>query len=239
MPAIHAIAWHNSHKMRVSFDKDPLAFLLILCDTLQEWERPKFEYSMSPSFLLSTLRSGDAIMYGLGKQPTTKLSIHCKGDFTIQFKLQFDDGILANSSVFKVWIDTTANLQRLSFGDSSPFQKGIEIHFRTPITLDSNNNPIYQLHRLREAARETHMHFLKKWFPFKVDGEFLSNKAVRWRIPDDVSKHEELILNLGELSLLNPITADMKAFYKHLTQWRRYQEDRKFTGDYAAPRENT
>lgn len=39
-PAIRAIATHNSRKHTVSFRKEPLGFLLILCDTIQEWVRP-------------------------------------------------------------------------------------------------------------------------------------------------------------------------------------------------------
>lgn len=40
MPAIHAIGLHTLETVNVAFGKHPIAFLLVLCDELQDWGRP-------------------------------------------------------------------------------------------------------------------------------------------------------------------------------------------------------
>ncbi|MHC4497732.1 MAG: hypothetical protein ACYS21_01310 [Planctomycetota bacterium] len=54
-PAVGAIAMHNSRKHEVSFNKDPLAFLLILCDTVQEWNRVQMNFATAPAEIVSRL----------------------------------------------------------------------------------------------------------------------------------------------------------------------------------------
>ena len=39
MPAARAIALHNDSDTEILFEEDPMCFLLILCDEIQEWER--------------------------------------------------------------------------------------------------------------------------------------------------------------------------------------------------------
>lgn len=41
MPAIHAISLHTLKSVNVEFSKHPIAFLLVLCDELQDWGRPE------------------------------------------------------------------------------------------------------------------------------------------------------------------------------------------------------
>jgi len=40
IPACHAISIHHLSSIRIVFSKHPLAFLLVLCDELQDWGRP-------------------------------------------------------------------------------------------------------------------------------------------------------------------------------------------------------
>jgi hypothetical protein len=40
MPACHAICVHTLNEVKIAFHKHPFAFLLILCDELQDWGRP-------------------------------------------------------------------------------------------------------------------------------------------------------------------------------------------------------
>jgi len=40
IPACHAISIHHLSSVRIEFGKHPLAFLLVLCDELQDWGRP-------------------------------------------------------------------------------------------------------------------------------------------------------------------------------------------------------
>ena len=42
-----------------------------------------------------------------------------------------------------------------------------------------------------------------------------------------------LTLHLRKLSELEPVTASMGTFRSFIEKWRRYNNDRDFTGDYA------
>jgi hypothetical protein len=67
MPAIQAIALHNlrRHRDKVSFAQQPLAFLLAVCDQLQEWQRPQLSFATSPNWLLARLGGAPADLVGL------------------------------------------------------------------------------------------------------------------------------------------------------------------------------
>lgn len=75
----------------------------------------------------------------------------------LRFQLHYTEEINTNSNVFNLWLDSTANLQRLKL-DGLPLN--IEIQFITPRYKGE-----FQLHRLWEAALDTHMNFLYHWFP--------------------------------------------------------------------------
>jgi hypothetical protein len=48
MPAIHAISLHTLEPVNLEFEKHPIAFLLVLCDELQDWGRPAKRPKKSP-----------------------------------------------------------------------------------------------------------------------------------------------------------------------------------------------
>lgn len=62
-PALKAIVQHNEPVDEVKASQDPLAFLLFLCDRLQEWERPRaedgFRTSLAAHLLKPTVWSPD------------------------------------------------------------------------------------------------------------------------------------------------------------------------------------
>ena len=81
------------------------------------------------------------------------------------------------------------------------------------------------------------MNFLHDWFPrTSVEGAAdpaMTNGAVT-HCPGTPGDPEILTLDLGELSKEPArITASMDTFRKKLRKWRRYNEDRDFSGDYA------
>ena len=59
-PAVRAIALHNlrRHSDKIVFAQNPLAFLLAICDQLQEWRRPRLPYAISPIVLLARMQGG-------------------------------------------------------------------------------------------------------------------------------------------------------------------------------------
>jgi hypothetical protein len=142
----------------------------------------------------------------------------------LEFALVFSDDVNLNAGVFNIWLDSTSNLQRLRT-EGFPFE--VRIHCVTP-PFTPNSRSEWQMHRLMEAARETHMNFLVDWFPNRSTG------AIEHRMdpPNDRGK-EVLTVNLDRLTRRALVTASMGTFRKMLMQWRRYNEDREFVGDYA------
>ncbi len=246
--AFRAIAFHNHRKVKVSFKNDPFAFLLILCDTLQEWNRPHLNFSNAPDIMLAKLLPGSDLNSGFsytGPLDTVNVSID-KGQeesFCFRypdkliFQLHYTDEINVNSGVFNLWLDSTCNLQRL-VSDGLPFD--IELQYITPL-FNVSGKFESQMHRLREAAAETHMNMLHEWFPVNAEKGVSTNGAITHytdvsildkdcRSPEN---HEALVINLKKLGNKVHITEDISVFRSKLQKWKRFNEDRDFKGDYV------
>lgn len=252
-PAVRAIALHNSRKHTVRFVDDPLAFLLILCDTLQEWNRPSLDFATAPSHLLSRLLeqgpdcdrfSSPLDGFRVDVSRLRKGSGFRLKDYSrpLRFTLVFNERILWNAGVFNLWLDASCNLQRLSFG-GLPRAFDVEIEYHTPLfRAKSGDLNEQQLHRLRDAASETHMAFLDRWFPQQRrrpgTSREMTNGAVTWRpgetTPGGLSS-EVLRLRLRRLTKMQPIAGTIGEFRLQLTRWKRHNDDREFAGDYGAP----
>jgi hypothetical protein len=247
LPAIRAIALHNSRKHNVTFEDNPLAFLLILCDTLQEWNRPRLSFATAPTQIFSN-------MVGLeGRQDRwdglldkvclnvrkAKAARHFKINpthGTLRFTLKFNEQIRWNAGVFALWLDASYNLQRLDF---KGLPLNIQISYQTPLFYKTRESlPEHQFYRLRDAAHETHMTFLERWFPREQRKNAVTNGAVTWEPAkaDGINPATEtLTLDLKKLSKQKPLSSSIDEFFKRLAKWKRYNEDREFGGDYAVP----
>lgn len=253
LPAIRAIALHNSRKYTVRFADDPLAFLLVLCDTLQEWNRPYLGFPTAPSYLLSRLleqRAGGDQLEGpldgvqanvsrMARNAGFKLKSYAE---PLRFTLEFNERIRWNAGVFNLWVDASCNLQRLDF-TGLPKAFDVEIEYHTPLFRREPGAAIeQQFHRLRDAAGETHITSLDRWFPQRQGRKkkemTMTNGAVTWRPGETTADGlglEMLRLRLRELSKIKPVTGGIEEFRQQLARWRRYNDDREFAGDYGAP----
>jgi len=248
--SIRAIAMHNSRKHTITFDKEPLAFLLILCDTIQEWNRMQFNFATAPVEILAKLEGygvreedlmGPLREVQMNAEPVVldgeidHFRIHEGDGNKIKFTLEYDEGIQKNAGVFNLWIDASCNLQRLDFGK---LNIEIDVEYVTPWYRSEDGTLEQQFYRLRDAARETHMGFLSDWFPEKENSNKtgVTNGAIEHiveSVVDGPGKKEGLILYLRELTKKKRITKDIEEFRNRLKQWKRYNEDRDFSGDYA------
>jgi hypothetical protein len=252
-PAVEAIALHNlrKHEDEISFIKQPLAFLLALCDQLQEWQRPQLPFATSPNWILARLRGtsidSDNIEGGFKNMQASitgradlKGGIHLRfmqkpgKNPCLVFEIVYGDRINRNSGVFSTWLGATLNFQRLNF-DGLPLD--IRVKYITPFFDNEGHNvPQPQMHRLRSVAHETHMAFLIDWFPDAkktIDGiEYLTNDSVMYRVLE--KNREELTLNLKKLAGKAIMTKGMGAFRERLKEWKHYNDDRDFPGDYAS-----
>lgn len=231
-PAIRAIAWHNSKKHPISFANHSLAFLLVLCDTLQEWRRPALPFAAVGSevgaWLLAphaqharpTQQFRTARMAGLIPDGDT---FRIAPGNVLSVELEYSDGILKNWQVFALWLSNSYNLQRLDF---TGLGFDIDIKFITP-----NHGRMTNMHALRDLARETHMSFLSGWFPntpSKDDSDCLTNNHMTYRKTEAT---EILTLHLSELSRSKPLTRNMSAFREGMKRWSRRDERRDFESD--------
>jgi hypothetical protein len=234
--AVRAIALHNSHKHNVRFNEDPLAFLLILCDTLQQWERPAVSFSAIGSEVGAWLLAPES-PHPRPSQPfrTARLTgVHRsqRGEVyrlepggTLGIELDYGEGIVKNWGVYNLWLSASYNLQRL---DLAGLGFNIDLKVTTPF-----RGPSSSMHSLRDAAHETHMAFLDRWFPNQGLGpDTFTNGYLTYR---QGSSCETLTVDLRALAKAKPLTKDMGAFRDSMKRWRRRDIDWDFDGDYASP----
>ncbi len=242
-PAVSAIALHNNRKHAVLFSKDPLGFLLILCDQIQEWNRPRLNWSVAPIQML-TWMAGQEISVEPRKGPFRSVTINVKRDrdsfrlassarnSLLSFTLEYSHGTNHNAEVFNLWIDASCNFQRLDFAG---LKINIDIHYVTPKYENPRTRACeWQFDRLKRAATETHMNFLHPWFPTQAKRKGVTNGAVEYSNSGLCTPPKEhLVLHLKNLTSETRITKDIDYFRQRLTQWKEYNEDRDFEGDYA------
>ncbi|MGA3027614.1 MAG: hypothetical protein ABSF98_22870 [Bryobacteraceae bacterium] len=216
--AQRAISVHNHRGKEVSFREHPLAFLLVLCDTIQEWNRPHLRYSTSPEIMLARLLRGGSVEDLTGPLDEVRTEWD---DGTLRLSLSYGDDINQNAGVFRLWLDSTSNLQRLH-ADGLDFN--IKVAFDTPL-LRQGGQAVSQMDRLRDAAEETRMNFLSDWFPARSGG------AVSHELR---GTREVLTLDLKELSGKRLVSEEMGVFWRRLAQWSRFAEDQDFLDSAGA-----
>ena len=162
-PAVRAIAFHNTRVPRVDAVRDPIAALLVLCDTVQDWGRSQLGFVRSPAEVLSRLVEGSPeppdeqfgpaesfsfSMMEVPVLPAPALPIPAvrwqprqhvwndasKLDITIHYAEWMTDRLDARDRVIYGWADTTYNLQRVDF---SKWGLGLRITHVTPYARTS------------------------------------------------------------------------------------------------------
>jgi hypothetical protein len=230
--SVRAIRSHNLHSQTVVFEEEPLSFLLVLCDLVQEWNRPHLRSGASSPQLLAALIGAEAHEAMETTGPLDRVSVNLerrngqvalRNPGQVEFELNYGPAIQKNAGVFEAWLNTSSNLQRLK-PHGLPFN--IFLRLRTPQFRTAGRVDERQMNRLRQAAEETHMSFLADWFP-----DARTNKAVVYSVDKD--NMEVLELNLRELSARRRIRADMASIRHLLATWRHYNDDRDFARDYA------
>lgn len=244
--SIKAIALHNlrNHRYKLKFSEEPIAFILAICDQIQEWRRSQLPFSTAPNVLLTGFNKvGNDQNQNEGlKNVNVNISTsrHENGDLDLElnsdnkkleFVLEYGDLINKNCNVFNIWLDATLNFQRLDF-DSFPID--IFVTYKTPF-YKNNQYRQSQLHRLRNAAHDTHMSYLQDWFPNiqskSSNTHYSYNGAIIHTLSDDF--HDILTIDLKKLSQKALITKDLETFRKSLKEWKCYNEDQDFLGDYV------
>jgi hypothetical protein len=199
-PAVRAIAFHNTRFPAVDAGVDPVAALLILCDTVQEWGRSSLGFDKSPAVLLSRMMEASKVpeedqfgpvqRYGVNVGPYPRsLKPGCQPDSyrwvkSNQLLIELDYGrqSLKDCAAKFTWADMTYNLQRVDF---SPWDAKIEVQVSVPIPTaeDDSNIQVHlskiktQLEYFGEFVDDQQVRFIENWFRTAYEND--PNNAVR------------------------------------------------------------
>lgn len=242
-PAVRAIAFHNTRAPQVDAGRDPVAALLILCDSLQEWRRAHLGFSQSPAVVLSRMieaasapaddqfGSLEQFRFAVSSRPIDgaghpHAEHHWEAFDSLEVRLDYNDRVLRNGSVFFLWMDATYNLQRVDF---RPWKLKMEVKYSTPFASGQR-----QIDRLTDLVHDRTMSYAERWLEVATSG--VAGAAVAHSIPDgatreiitmDLSKLGEEFANRTEL--LGGTVGD---FFTDLWNWPPYAEERNVEEEY-------
>lgn len=123
--AFVAIGKHNLEDTKISPRNDPLALLLVLCDHLQEWDRPHLEaVRLRRSFSTSLQRPGQVatvaktIVHKLQTNLRWKSGrVHLPPGQALRLTLWYKDAGVEHFEPALIWCQNTYNFQRIDFED--------------------------------------------------------------------------------------------------------------------------
>lgn len=132
--AIEAIGSHNLAGSRLSATRSPLAFLLLLCDHLQEWDRPRFESNRFRRYVSASLQrpgqlsvAGNTLVRHLGTNLVwrdRKVSLPERGP--LKLTLCYRDAARERFEPALIWCQNSFEFQRVAFEE---WPEGFEIQF--------------------------------------------------------------------------------------------------------------
>ncbi len=182
LPAVRAIAFHNTRHPQVDAGVDPVAALLILCDTVQEWGRSSLGFDRSPSVLLSRMMEasltpqeeqfGPVKRYGLSLQASGDANLgdyHWKDAGRLLIELDYGDESLKGCKAKFTWADMTYNLQRVDFR-----AWGVDLRVQVSVPFPKPQEGIASIEPMRKTKsqfdhfgsfiEEQEVRFIERWF---------------------------------------------------------------------------
>jgi hypothetical protein len=240
--AIKAVAHHNPPCHPIEFSKEPLSVLLVLCDEIQEWERPWLDLERAGLALSAVAIHGPAaqdrwheplasvwacIRTRLrGKRPQFKSERSI-----LEFALRYGPDIHRSDNIFRVWLGRGWNLQRLGMkGAGWDVRFRLESGVQPPAALPRRKPILPQMERLRCLIQEKRLYGLSKWLPdragIRKTPTMMARHAVEYE-HDGRRGKETVVLNVGALGRDRPILGGkggMDDFWKAAGEWSRAWE---------------
>ena len=176
--AYRAMAFHSKSTKdmkNLEFTKDPLATLLVICDEIQEWGRPKVDRDHLSLSIAANSHQDSAFWYDAIESvcinikavydgTTKQLDLELTGNAPV-CTIQYGESIHKNNSIFQVWLARSESLQRLMLRNSPLMNFSFVIASKI-----SENNHVHQfrknetqMERLKRFIRETHFWKLFRW----------------------------------------------------------------------------
>jgi len=184
IPAVRAIAFHNSRYPRIDACVDPIAALLVLCDTVQEWGRSSLGFDKSPAVLLSRIVEASSVpeaeqfgpveRYGITIAPKRSASgtangpefFHWSAPKKLRIELDYGERSLRDCAAKFTWADMTYNLQRVDF---RPWDVELQVQVSVPLIAGNSNTDDNlaqlktQLEYFGQFVEEQQVRFLSAW----------------------------------------------------------------------------
>lgn len=231
--AIEAAALHNYSKAKIDHNKAPLAFLLFLCDHLQEWDRPYIEgEQMRYSLLVNLIRPNSKpchnesmvkflILEGISLDDEFN-PISCKANEKLTFVLHFASAKKQKYHPPLAWVGHCKDFQRV---DNCNLP--ISIQFNHPVSDSKNKNYQYDMDLfddfLDESGRSGHDRELcgKKEIGNSVLREWIQTARDQssWFKYDKKKHEEQMTIELQKIDGKVYIPCFPTMLVKHYIDW--------------------
>ena len=213
----------------IDAEAEPLSFLLLLCDHLQEWDRPRvdpqFRYYLTAHLLQHTHRHPSIftlirhLKLSLSWNKGKRKWVFSPGDF--EFELEFKDAYKENFEPAIIWFSHFFDLQKIQ---KEKLQRGIHIAYVHPLSQGLSK-------LLEERIELTEMDLFRDFIREKEDKESLSafifetqkGERVSYRYNEKEKKERfEIILEkLGKVEekiIIQKIPFDL---YNEFMDWKK------------------
>jgi len=241
--ALTAIAHHNHLKAKIRFKKERLSVLLVLCDELQEWDRPWLELDRA-ALALSTVVAFNPAHALQWHKPLSKVTTNLRLESTpdnrarpkikmagaiLEFSINYSTDIHRNHSIFNAWLGRSRSLERINLGDTD--ECPLDFHFRminpvaTPSALFDRDPSEPELTRLGRIVREQRIWSIYRWLKKASNnitpppvGNGPAEQAVYYE-NDNKTNSETVMLDVRLLKSESLISGDLAEFWKKLARW--------------------
>jgi len=229
-PALKAIRKHNlmEEKREIIFSNEPISFLLVLCDELQEWGRARVDalefrerlvskiIFPDPS-ILSTNRLLEYLVVNVELDEDEKCGTIM--NHTLDFCLVYKDATKEQFEPLAIWLLKSFNLQRMRIAKDD---LRITVTMCNPICgkLRRIASPdVCEFSILRDFMRDR-----RKWR--ELEDWIESKDAVQWKVKrGDDSDHrievENVVLHLNKFADAELLHDNPSKILDELSQWRR------------------
>jgi hypothetical protein len=223
---LHAILRHNRAEEHFSATREPLSFFLILCDHLQEWDRPRVR---SKRLAMSLLASAQTSMpFWVDRQAAARyLAPSAAYDSAAnalvfhagppRLKLHYSAPESALLEPACLWVDTCADFERVRFDRRFPDLQLVFAHPPSEVLARSGYG-VFEMELLRDFSTTPEGAFLADWL-----------EAIRTKPEDELfysmdseKRVESFGLHLGHRRSQTPrlLSAVPEDFYSQFAKWK-------------------
>jgi hypothetical protein len=241
--ALLAMAHHNHSHSNISFESEPLTAWLVICDEVQEWDRPwtnlenaalslsaavAFPHSESPDWHKD---SSDVLVniQTTWKRNRIQSQLASK-DSRIEFTVKYSHEIHYQDRLFSSWLCRSASLQRIEL-KKEPFNVFYHLtsQLQAPPGLPDFREGEPRMERLRRLVREKRLWCIHDWLPRPKNRKTTGKSAKRPRCVeydfDENDRLETVTLNVKEHGENPPILDSLDRFWKAANDWSGAHEN--------------